>query len=227
MSPSPTFASSASSSLCLAISTSHVRSRTRRRSRCADGARTSLRIPGGNGAGMTGRGEQPRGHARGPTGERSASKISGSRSESAETENPFMSSDVMRRAGPKTRRTSCPSVALSKERVASAISIGGIPPRSFTSRAIGDPSRAPSASSRRPIIVRASSRTGPSGAICAPGSPWIPRPSSTSPSAMRLSSGACPGMLHDESEAPMETTDFATRSAPLFTSPSERPARAR
>ena len=113
VSPSPTFASRASSSACLSRSVSQIRSTILRRAgwldrscdgrpwRTVDGVCASKRSASGSGTGATIDGRRPIGQARGPTSERSALSVSGSRG-SAETEKPFMSSEVIRRPGPKT-----------------------------------------------------------------------------------------------------------------------------
>ena len=79
------------------------------------------------------------------------------------------------------------------------------------------PGRATSSHSRAAI-----SREVPAGLLSLPGSPWIPKPSSSSPGAMR-SSGGCPGMLQVVSEAP--TVPMASAHAwPILTiSSSESP----
>ena len=114
-----------------------------------------------------------------------------------------MSSDVISRSGPSTSAISR-FRADTSARVATAISIGGTPPRSLTSSASGS-FVSPSASSSRFAIVAASSAIGRYAIFSAPGSPWIPRPSSTSSAPMRASAG-WPGIVHEDSEIPSDRT---------------------
>ena len=134
-----------------------------------------------------------------------------------------MSSEVISVAGPKTSSMRGPIRELTTSLTMTAISIGGTLPRLLTSRPSGtSPHVADSLSTIRSTICPTDSNS----ITAAPGSPWIPRPSSASCSPMRLC-GRCPGMVQVESETPSECTRAAASAAAAFTVSRSQPASAR
>lgn len=142
-----------------------------------------------------------------------------------------MDSEVIRGAGPTSNRARCPRLEASTSRVTTAASSGASPPSLLTMIANGaaGPSAAagpfgaagPSAAggSSAAAIRSTSAPAGPSSNVSTPGSPWMPRPSSTVPGANRCSASR-PGMSAVEADTPMARTAPATRRAAAATASS-------
>mmetsp|Transcript_1521 Transcript_1521/g.3452 ORF Transcript_1521/g.3452 Transcript_1521/m.3452 type:complete len:343 (+) Transcript_1521:760-1788(+) len=150
-----------------------------------------------------------------------------------ERERPDMSIEVT--SGPETTRSTCtpssPSV-LSAARVKIDTSRGVALPRLLTRSATRSPwprdmNPRPSDPSRMTLTIRLT-RLSASEAwiVSTPGSPWIPSPSSSSPSLIRPRSSSLPGMWQTELETPRLATASTAAWASRFTSARLAPASA-
>ncbi len=130
-----------------------------------------------------------------------------------DTDTPRMSSEVIIAAGPTMQVIFLPMSDRSNSYASTDISSTDAPPRLFNKATWGpSPIVADSLS-----IIAAIACSALEKSICStPGSPWMPRPSSAFPAAIRLSL-ADPGTVQVSSDMPMDLVPVITRSAAAAT----------
>ena len=220
VSPSPTRASRALSEASAAISarpTASIRAATTA-SREGAGAGPP-ETPSGSGRTTGSRRIRARGQAVTGVSERSAASRASSSARKLR-EAPCMSSAVMTGEGPSRSRTRRPRSVASTAFVSTAISRAVVEPRLLTRSASLS---APAMGAGKRAAMRAASASARGRSMRSmPGSPWMPRPSSASPSCKR-GSGFEPGIVAVETAMPRVRTAAAVRRASAATSASGAP----
>mmetsp|Transcript_94705 Transcript_94705/g.273849 ORF Transcript_94705/g.273849 Transcript_94705/m.273849 type:complete len:403 (-) Transcript_94705:419-1627(-) len=221
-SPSPTLPSSSLSSAAAATRTSQTFRMIASTAGSTAGAPWSASASfRGMGTSLGSQGATAAGQAREAVGARMRSAIPGPSCRML-TWMPFISRDVMSDAGPT--RSFVDFKRLRMALVMRLISIGGTAPRLPTITASSAP--ASTVLSSRSHKMSAISFALPRFRFSKPGSPWMPRPTSISSSAMRSSPFSAPGNVQLLKDTPRERTLLATAAASASTLSKGRPAAA-
>ena len=215
VSPSPIRASSASSRSRADANAADVATMSPRSVGSSEGWARVGEDSAATGLISSGPGLRTPGHAAvGSAGANKADRTSSS-SGRTDTENPCMESDVIRGRGPTRSSDRAPSSVSNRSLATMFISRVETLPRLLISTASGRSAGTELSSSSAIRLTRC--RTSPMATSSRPGSPWMPSPSSTMPSANVRPKGRN-GMCAPDAETPIVRTPWATRRATASTS---------